>query len=96
MHVHRRDKRAGQAAPHGNTAVREPLEDLAEDQVGLQQRRTAQAVDQADHLIARAKGKSLHDAGKHAGDHVPRRLGLLTGNAALTVDTHADFHLAVG
>src|SRR5262249_56579952 len=92
-HLERRDVRPDQVAGDLDPAAVEELLQVVVDDVELDQRRAAHAVDEREHLVAQLEGKVLDDRRREALDDLRRWLELDTLSPRLGMDADADFHL---
>src|SRR5213080_2365883 len=94
-HLERGDVRPDQVAGDLDPAAVEELLQVVVDDVELDQWRTAHAVDEGEHLVARLEGKVLHDRRREPLHDLGRRLELDPLAPRLPMDADTDLHLVV-
>src|SRR5262245_16897941 len=94
-HLQRGDVRADQVAGDRDPAVVEEFSQIVVDDVELDQRCAAHAVDEGEDLVTLLERQVLDDRGSKPLDDLGRRLDLRPLPARLTVDADPDLHLVV-
>ena len=94
MHIDRGDVGAHQRPGDSDAALSQLRGGLAKEQAQLQWGGTAEAIDQAHHLIAAAQVQGGHDLFQDLVHNGARTIYLLGVRARLAVNAHAHLHLA--
>src|SRR5919204_4339936 len=94
-HLQRRDVRPDQVARDRDPALAEEPVQVVVDDVELEQRGPAHAVDEGEHLISLLEGQVLDDRRRQPLDDVGRRGELHSLPARLAVNADPDLHLVV-